>query len=180
MRVLRDVSAGLLIDVQERLFPHMEGNEELLRRTTMLLEGLKILQVPLLVTEQYPRGLGPTLEPLSELVQDVQVQEKIAFSCCGDEGFKEQLTGLDRSLIIVCGIEAHVCVMQTVIDLIELGYRVAVVEDCISSRNMNDKNVAVERMRQEGAIVTTCESVLFELARVAGTDEFKAISKLVK
>ena len=180
MRIDRHVSAGLLIDVQERLFPHMDAHEDLLRRTTILLEGLKLLDIPLLVTEQYPKGLGPTLEPLSELVKGVSVQEKISFSCCGDPGFIEQLQALDRSLIIVSGIEAHVCVMQTVTDLMDKGYAVAVVADCISSRNTADKEVAVERMRQEGAIITTCESVLFELARVAGTEEFKAISKLVK
>lgn len=180
MRIRKELSAGLVIDVQEKLFPHMDQSEELLRRTKILLEGLKVLQVPLVLTEQYPKGLGPTLKPLSMLMDQEVVLEKISFSCCGEEAFSDKLKSLGRPTIILCGIEAHVCVLQTVVDLLEEGYTVVVVEDCISSRNPEDKRIAVERMRSEGAIISTCESVLFELARVAGTDEFKAISRLVK
>ena len=180
MRINRHMSAGLLVDVQERLFPHMDQHEKLLRRTRILLEGLKILQVPLVVTEQYPKGLGPTLQPLSELLDKQDVIEKLSFSCCGEEAFSDTLKSLERPIIILSGIEAHVCVLQTAVDLLEEGYAVVVVEDCISSRNPEDKRVAVERMRTEGAVISTCESVLFELTKVAGTDEFKAISRLVK
>ncbi len=146
----------------------------------MLLEGFRILQIPLVITEQYPKGLGPTLEPLSLLLEKEPVIEKISFSCCGEPGVRDKLNSLKRPTIIICGIEAHVCVLQTVVDLVEQGYRAVVVEDCISSRKPEDKRVAVERMRSEGAVITTCESVLFELTGVAGTDEFKAISRLVK
>ena len=180
MRINKELSAGLVIDIQEKLFPHMDQKEELLRRTTILLEGFKVLQIPMVITEQYPKGLGPTLEPLSKLLDKEPVLEKISFSCCGEPSFPDKLKSLGRPAIIICGIEAHVCVLQTVVDLLEEGYTVVVVEDCISSRNPADKRVAVERMRSEGAIITSCESVLFELARVAGTDEFKAISRLVK
>jgi len=180
MRIERNLSAGLVIDIQEKLYPHMDQKEELLRRTSILLEGLSVLQIPLVITEQYPKGLGPTLEPISLLLHEEPVLEKIAFSCCGDAALADKLKSLERLTIIICGIEAHVCVLQTVVDLVEQGYRAVVVEDCISSRNPADLRVAVERMRSEGAVITTCESVLFELARVAGTDEFKAISRLVK
>lgn len=180
MRIRKEESAGLVIDIQEKLFPHMDQKEELLRRTTLLLKGLNVLQVPMVITEQYPRGLGPTLKPVSMLANKASLLEKISFSCCGDATFSEELKALGRPTIILCGIEAHVCVLQTVIDLREQDYRVVVVEDCISSRNPDDKRVAVERMRSEGAVISTYESILFELTRVAGTEEFKAISRLVK
>lgn len=180
MRIERTQSAGLVIDIQEKLYPHMDQREELLRRTTILLEGLNVLNIPLVITEQYPKGLGPTLQPLSRLLKDEQVHEKISFSCCGEPAVMDQIHALDRDTIVVCGIEAHVCVLQTVVDLLERGYKPVVVEDCISSRNPADLRVAVERMRSEGAIISTSESILFELARVAGTEQFKAISRLVK
>jgi nicotinamidase-related amidase len=133
-----------------------------------------------LLTEQYPKGLGPTTKPVSGLLKNQEIHEKIAFSCCGEPEFLKHLLSLDRPTIIVCGIEAHVCVLQTVLDLMEQGLTPVVVEDCISSRNPEDKRVAVERMRSEGAVISTCESVLFELTKIAGTEEFKAISRLVK
>ena len=180
MRIKKELSVGLVIDIQEKLFPHMDQKEELLRRTAILLEGFKVLQIPMVITEQYPKGLGPTLEPISLVLDNASVLEKISFSCCGEAAFSDKLKSLGRSTVIICGIEAHVCVLQTVVDLVEQAYEVMVVEDCISSRNPTDLRVAVERMRSEGAVITTCESVLFELARMAGTEEFKAISRLVK
>lgn len=180
MRIERKQSAGLVIDIQEKLFPHMHKSEDLLRRTSLLLEGLNVLQIPMLLTEQYPKGLGPTLEPISLRLEGQKVHEKIAFSCCGDPAFMNHLRSLDRSIIIVCGIEAHVCVLQTVMDLIDEDFTPVVVEDCISSRNPEDKRVALERMRSEGALISTSESLLFELTKVAGSEEFKAISRLVK
>lgn len=180
MRIERKLSAGLVIDIQEKLYPHMDQKEELLRRTSILLEGFRVLDIPIVLTEQYPKGLGPTLEAISSLLGKEPVFEKISFSCCGEAAVSDRLKSMERPILILCGIEAHVCVLQTVVDLREEGYAVVVVEDCISSRNPEDKRVAVDRMRSEGAIISTCESVLFELARVAGTEEFKAISRLVK
>jgi len=180
MRIKKDSCAGLAIDIQERLFPHMDQHEELLRKSLILIEGLKILGVPLFVTEQYPRGLGPTLEAITEAMGGIPVIEKIAFSCCDEAKTLEELEKSGRKTLIIFGIEAHVCVLQTVIDLVGLGYTAVLVEDCISSRNVLDKQVAIERMRTESAVISTCESILFELARKAGTDEFKAISRLVK
>jgi nicotinamidase-related amidase len=180
MRIKRENSAALLIDIQDRLFPHIHQKDELLRKSSILIEGLQVLGIPLVITEQYPKGLGKTVAALSDLVNQDPVIEKIAFSCC-DEPAVLQTAALQKSkTIIICGIEAHVCVLQTVVDLLESGYIPVVVEDCISSRNPQDKFTAVERMRSEGAVITSCESILFELARVAGTDEFKAISRLVK
>lgn len=180
MRIKREDSAGLVIDIQGKLFPHMDHKEALLKKCTTLIEGLKVLDVPLVITEQYPKGLGATVDEIAVLVTQDSHIEKIAFSCCDEPAVLRTDPMQNRKTIIVCGIEAHVCVMQTVVDLISAGYTAVLVEDCISSRSANDKGVAVERMRAEGAVITTCESILFELARVAGTDEFKSISRLVK
>lgn len=180
MRIRRDLCTGLIIDLQERLFPHMEQKEELLRKSLILLEGLKILNVPLFLTEQYPKGLGPTLSVVSDLMGATPAIEKSAFSCCDEPVYLKTLEDTGRKTLIICGIEAHVCVMQTVLDLLESDYTPVVLEDCISSRSLEDKRVAIQRMSSEGAVITTCESILFELARVSGTEEFKAISRLIK
>ncbi len=180
MRIKRENSAGLVIDIQGKLFPHMDNNKALLKKCTTLIEGLKVLEVPLVITEQYPKGLGNTVDDIAALVAQDPHIEKIAFSCCDEPAVLQAVPMQNCKTIIICGIEAHVCVLQTVVDLHASGYTAVVVEDCISSRNPEDKRVAVERMRAEGAVITTCESILFELARVAGTDEFKAISRLVK
>jgi nicotinamidase-related amidase len=180
MRIEREHTAALIIDIQEKLFPHMYQKEALLRRCALLLEGLKVLDIALIVTEQYSKGLGATVPEISVLIDQKSVIEKIAFSCCDEPVVMQSGAIRNSNYIIICGIEAHVCVLQTVIDLQEAGYRAVVVEDCISSRNPEDKRVALERMRTEGAVITTSESILLELARVAGTDEFKAISRLIK
>lgn len=180
MRILREQTAGLVIDIQERLFPFISGNEALSLNAGILIKGLQALQIPIIVTEQYTKGLGPTIEPLQLLFNGKMPIEKLAFSCCDDQAFMLHLKGLDKKFIVITGIESHVCVLQTTIDLLEQNFIPVVVEDCISSRRLNDKLMAVNRMRRMGAVITTYESVLFELLRYSGTEEFKAISKLVK
>jgi hypothetical protein len=180
MRIHKEECTGLVIDIQEKLLPVMERKEELIERCVILLKGLQILEVPLLLTEQYPKGLGPTVEPVSSLIGEYRPIEKIAFSCCDEPAYMMALEQSARRKVIICGIEAHVCVLQTVIDLLGAGHLPVVVSDCTSSRNREDKAVAVERMRMEGAVITTSESILFELARVSGNDTFRAISRLVK
>jgi len=180
MRINREDCTALVIDIQERLFPHVAGKEELLRRCLILLEGLRLLEVPVSVTEQYPKGLGPTLPEIREALDPFSPTEKMAFSCCDEPAYRSTIDHSNRRTVIICGIETHVCVLQTVVDLLELGFHPVVVADCTGSRNTADRQVALERMRQEGAVVTTCESILFELARVSGTPLFKSISRLVK
>jgi len=180
MRITTEKSVGLVIDIQERLFPHIAGNEELLERTRILLSGLNLLGIPLLATEQYRKGLGETLPVIKEYIPADTAVEKMAFSCCDEPMFMKLLEQAGVKNIIICGIETHVCVLQTTVDLLEKGFQPVIVEDCVSSRKLNDKHVAIERMRAEGALISTSESILFELARVSGTDTFKAISKLVK
>lgn len=180
MRILKLDSCGLVIDMQERLFPHIHQHELLEKNTEILISGLRILEVPILVTEQYRKGLGLTIPSIQKALTEFNAVEKMAFSCCDNNDFISSLKILNRKNIIISGIETHVCVLQTVVDLIEQGYQPVVIEDCVSSRKENDKLIAIERMRQAGAIISTYESVLFELARISGTEKFKAISKLVK
>ncbi len=180
MRILRDKTAALVIDFQERLFPFIHDHERLLKNVPTLLEGFKILKVPVFVTEQYVKGLGPTVQPIAAVLDGIVRIEKATFSCCDEPKFMLELASLAMENVIILGIESHVCVLQTVIDLIGNGYHPVVVEDCISSRKESDKQIALERMRQEGAFITTYESILFELLRSSGTEEFKAISKLIK
>ena len=180
MRIQRGDTVAVVVDVQERLFPHIYQHEQLEQSLRMLIRGLQILEVPIIMTEQYPKGLGPTVSALRELLPDTAAIEKMTFSCCGSDDFLRTLYGLGRDNVILMGIETHVCVMQTALDLLESGYAPVIVEDCVSSRYQNNKDVAIARLRDEGAIVTTCESLLFELCVVAGTDEFRQISKLVK
>lgn len=173
-------SVGVVIDIQERLFPHIHDHDALAVRCAMLIKGLRILDVPMLVTEQYVKGLGPTIPSIAEALGTFEPREKITFSCCGDGVFEGDLLSRTRHQVIVMGIETHVCVLQTVLDLLASGNQVMVIEDCVSSRRPSDKLVAIERMRQAGAVISTAESVLFELLRKAGTDTFKQISALVK
>jgi nicotinamidase-related amidase len=180
MRILRDQSAAIIIDVQERLLPHIFEGELVLENCTRLIEGLKILSVPMIVTQQYTKGLGPTVPAIASMFQEFDPVEKISFSCCDEPLFLERLHQEGRKNIVICGIEAHVCVLQTCLDLLDRGFVPVVAEDCISSRKASDKRVAVKRMRQEGARITTLESILFELTREAGNPLFKAISALVK
>lgn len=180
MRILKEDSIGLIIDIQEKLFPHIWHNEQFTKNTEILIKGLKALGIPLIVTEQYTKGLGPTIKPIELAIGDYKVLEKLSFSCCDNAPFSEELALKGKYKVIIAGIEAHVCVLQTVIDLIANGYKPIVVEDCIASRKENDKKIAIERMHQEGAIISTYESILFELCRYSGNEVFKSISKLVK
>mgnify|MGYP002622353438 CR=1 FL=1 len=166
----------LLIDFQARLMPAIHEAEAALLNAGRLLEAAGMLDVPSLLTEQNPKGLGPTVGQLP--VGDAPVVAKQSFGACGEEGFADRIPA--NAQVIVAGWEAHVCVLQTVLDLVENGYQPVVIEDCVSSRKPADKATALRRMAQEGAVITSAESILFELCRVAGTDGFKAISRLVK
>jgi len=182
MRFLSSETVGVMIDMQGKLAPHIAGIDEVVKNQTKLIQGLQALEIPILATEQYKKGLGETLPELKELLDPKKTEpvEKMSFSCTDDEGFREQLARTGRDHVVIFGIEAHVCVLQTVLDLLEDAFEVIVVKDCVSSRYPADMETALRRMEQEGAMLTTSESILFELCRVAGTDVFKQISKLVK
>ncbi len=180
MRIPQNQTTAVIVDIQERLFPFIHEHDTLAENTVKLLKGLIILDIPILATQQYTKGLGPTISQISEVFKDFEVIEKLTFSCYGESNFVKALKNSGKKYVLLMGIEAHICVLQTALDLLENGFQPVLVEDCVSSRNPNDKMVAIERLRSEGAIITTLESVLFEMCVVAGSDQFKAISKLVK
>jgi nicotinamidase-related amidase len=181
MRILKDETIAVVIDIQEKLFPHIYENEQLAANCSKLLSGLQELEIPILVTEQYTAGLGITIKPVRELISKSYYPiEKLDFSCCGSVDFLGKLNDSGKKSVILLGIETHVCVLQTALDLITHRFIPVIVEDCVSSRKTVDKAVAIERLRGEGCIITTYESILLELCKVAGTDQFRAVSKIIR
>jgi len=179
-RLNREDAVLVVIDFQERLLPAMKDHEELEESVCRLINGIRTLDVPVLVTQQYTKGLGQTVPDIAEALGDFSPIEKINFSATGELSFLEALNKTGKSSIILCGIEAHVCVAQTALILLELGYDVFLVEDAVSSRSKTDKKTAINRMVQAGARPVTVEAVLFELLGSAKAAEFKEISRIVK
>ncbi len=172
----------IVIDVQEKLCAAMDQTalQHLTRNAGILLESAKELVLPVIFTEQYAKGLGPTLGELRQRVPATPSIEKLTFSCCGNEAFVKQLKASGRTQVIVSGMETHVCVLQTVIELLADGFDVHVVKDAVLSRSSDNKQTAIEAMVLAGAVPTSTESVVFQLLKIAGTDSFKRLSKLVK
>jgi nicotinamidase-related amidase len=173
-------TALVLIDFQERLFPVMHEKEKLLRSVLRLVRGAGVLEIPVVLTEQYPRGLGPTLPEIRALLPDIRPVEKLCFSCCDEESFCRSLETSGRRQVLVAGIEAHICVYQTAMALARAGYQVQVVADGVSSRDPENKMVSLFSLGAAGVGVTTVEMALFELLGKAGGDKFKRISEIVK
>lgn len=180
MRITKENTTGLVVDIQERLFPVMWEKEKFLKNCQVLIRGLNELDIPLVVTQQYTKGLGETVEGIKSVFPDFQPIEKREFSCCDEPSVNLKLAELQTKNVIICGIESHVCVLQTAIDLKEAGFNPVVVMDCASSRTPESIELAKERFRFEGIMMTSVESILFELTRSSAIPEFKAISKLVK
>src|SRR5512133_1322463 len=178
----RDKAVLVVIDVQEKLCLAMDHKvlHKLTRNIGILLEAATELNLPLLITAQYVKGLGATLPELKEKAAAAPCFEKMAFSSCGSAEFVEKLKATGRSQVIVAGMETHVCVLQTVIELREAGFDVHLVQDAVMSRSKQNWQTALEAMNLTGAVPTCTESALFQLLRVAGTDEFKKLSKLVR
>jgi nicotinamidase-related amidase len=178
----RDKALLVVIDVQEKLCLAMDHKvlHKLTKHIGILLEAAAELKVPVLVTEQYVKGLGATLPELKEKAAAAPCFEKMAFSCCGSVEFVEAVKASGRTQIIITGMETHVCVLQTVIELREAGFEVHLVRDAVMSRSQQNWQTAIEAMTLAGAVPTSTESVLFQLLRVAGTEEFKKLSKLVR
>lgn len=171
----------LVIDVQEKLAPamHPELYKQLIFHVNLLTEGFKALGLPVITTEQYSKGLGHTVAELNGAT-DQHCIEKLAFSCCGEERFNAVLEQSGARQVLIVGMESHVCVFQTVLDLLDRGYVVHLVKDAICSRFKGDYDNAISTAARAGAVITTTETALFQLVKVAGTDGFKAISKLVR
>jgi nicotinamidase-related amidase len=181
MRITAEDTMALIVDFQEKLVPVIEQKEELIHNTEILIKGLQALQVPMIVTQQYTKGIGMTVPEITQLYgESFSYEDKVTFSCVDDEAILAKIKALGKKNIIVCGIEAHICVLQTVIDLTAMGYQVLLVEDCIGSRKDSNRQIGIRRALQEGALSTSYESILFELTRVAKTDIFKEIARLIK
>ncbi|HEY9772464.1 MAG TPA: hydrolase [Planktothrix sp.] len=176
----RDQAVLLIIDVQESFRKYLPEFGNLTRNISILVEAAKILQLPVVVTEQYPQGLGNTVSEIAACLGDHQVFGKQCFSCCGDDDFTGALRNLGRHQIIVSGIEAHVCVNQTVHDLLLAGYQPHLVTDAISARSPKNKEIAIQKMTASGAVPSCVEMALFEMCVTSGTATFKAVQRLVK
>jgi nicotinamidase-related amidase len=182
-RIDRDQTLLLVVDVQEKLLPVIHDGESVERNIERLIRGCDLLRIPAVVTEQYVKGLGRTTARLRTALESAggyAPAEKMCFSCFGAGDIAATIREKGRRTVVVAGIEAHVCVHQTVLDLLDAGFDVQVVADAVSSRSPKNRRVALARMTAEGAKLTTTEMLLFELTGTSGTDEFKAISKLVK
>jgi nicotinamidase-related amidase len=175
-----DNSVLLVIDVQEKVFRAINQKEQLLDNLQRLIKGIKVLEIPILLTEQYPQGLGTTIPEIAQLLLDSKPLPKVCFSCCGDAAFLQELKKLNRKQVLIAGIESHVCVYQTAADLIAAGYEVYAVSDTIFSRKDQNRDIGLKMMNQLGAKLTSTEAALFELLKVAKGDKFKAISQIVK
>ncbi len=170
----------LIVDVQGRLAQSVFQPEVLEKNINKLLRACKILDVPVLLTEQYPKGLGRTVDSLMKLLPDTLPVEKISFSCCANLEFMRHLRSFNRNDILVAGMETHVCVYQTAVELLEFGYNVHLVTDCVSSRSEENRLLGIRCIEKAGASLTSTEMALFELLRVADGERFKAISSIVK
>ncbi len=176
-------TALLVVDMQEKLLPAIDDHTRVIWNTGRLIDGANILSVTALATEQYPKGLGPTIRELAERLSpngDKKIPEKRTFSCRGAENLFESLAEHSITRLLVAGIETHVCVQQTVLDALAAGFRVYVAVDAVGSRNPIDREIALRRMDSSGATLTTTEAALFEWCAVAGTPQFKQISQLVR
>ncbi|MDH5489583.1 MAG: hydrolase [Rhodospirillaceae bacterium] len=180
MLIDKEQSVLMVIDIQERLLPVMNEPDMVVENTKRLIKGASILAVDMVASEQYPKGIGHLVDAVSSLLSDGVVREKDTFSCMADDSFAGHFNALNKTQAIICGIEAHVCVLQTTIELINRGVKVFVVSDATSSRTAPNHKAGLDRAKSAGAEIVTTEMVLFEWLRRAGTPEFKEISKLVK
>jgi nicotinamidase-related amidase len=171
----------VIVDVQEAFRPVIDGFDVVARNCSILAAGFEILGRPIIVSEQYPKGLGSTVDEIAEaLPEGTPIIEKMRFSACGVDAFDAELAESGSKTVVVCGVETHVCVNQTVLDLLSRGYAVHVASDAVSSRAPANKEAGLRKMAAHGAEVSSAETVLFEMLEVAGGDAFKAISKLVR
>jgi nicotinamidase-related amidase len=170
----------IIIDIQEKLFRVMHGKEELTGNITKLIKGLKLLDIPVIITEQNPAGLGLTIPEILSLLPDMVPVPKFSFSCCKEEVFRHRLESLKRKQVLVTGIETHICVYQTAVELSKSGYEVQVIKDCVSSRTPENRDIALTRLSLEGIMPATTEMILFELLQTARHAKFKEISAIIK
>jgi nicotinamidase-related amidase len=170
----------LVVDIQDKLLPAVRNQDAVVANTRVLLQAAASLSVPVLASEQYPRGIGHTVAPVAELLPEGSLVEKLHFSCLADPGFAGRFAAVGRGQAVVCGLEAHVCVLQTVEQLLSAGHEVFVVADAVSSRAEASHELALRRLEADGARIVTTEMVVFEWLGQAGTPVFRELSRLIK
>lgn len=176
----KDNSLLVIIDIQDRLASVMNVREEVVTNCLHLIELSKLMDIPIIVTEQYPKGLGQTVEDIRKALPSYNPIEKLTFDCCMMMAFLEKVKEYRKRNIILTGMETHICVLQTCLGLLKEGFNVHIVRDAVSSRNKENWKTGIEFMRDAGAVITCTETVLFQILKVAGTEQFKAISKRIK
>ena len=180
MRLHAQDTLAIGVDFQERLIPAIHDKETLIRNSRLLFAGLEILEVPLVISRQYPRGLGETVPEIREVTAKATILEKMSFSCYQESAIKRVVDAAGRRNVVLAGTEAHVCVLQTAIDLRAAGFQVVLVADCVGSRRPGDKEYGLRRLAGEGALLVSYEQLLFELLATAASPAFKALSSLLK
>jgi len=177
----KDKTVLVVIDMQEAFRNSIADFTIIAERIAVAVRGFRVLEVPVIVTEQYPKGLGRTAPEISDALPDgVEIAEKTAFSSCGSQAFLDKLNETGAKQIVICGIETHICVNQTAHDLLEKGFEVHILQDCVSSRFEYNKKIGLQKMKINGVIPTSVEMSLFELMRDSRHEQFKAIQKLIK
>ena len=181
-RIARENTQAMLIDIQECLTPHIYDHENVLKKTVTLIKGLQALNIPIMLNEQYKKGLGDTLPEIREVLESNNAKsfEKVTFSVCDNNDAWHHLAQQNRSTILLLGVEAHVCVLQTALDLLDNGMQPVIIADAVGSRFPYDKKQAIRRIRRAGGVITTVETILFELCRSSEDPAFKTISSLIK
>jgi nicotinamidase-related amidase len=169
-----------VVDVQGKLAQLMHGRDALFKNIQILIQAAKILEIPILWCQQRPDALGPTVPEIAQHLTDIEPINKAAFSCCGAEKFNAGLKELGRNQVLLCGIETHVCIYQTAMDLLRQDFNVSVIADAVSSRTMENKQIALNRLAVEGAKISSTEMALFELLKTAEHPKFRQIAKLIK
>jgi len=170
----------VVVDVQGKLAQLMVDKESLFKNVRILIQAAQILDIPILWCQQVPEALGPTVPEIAELLAGEEPIDKAHFSCCGEERFTAELNALGREQVLLCGIEAHVCIYQTAMDLMEGGLEITIVADAVSSRTELNRETALDRMAAEGANISSTEMTLFELLKTARHPQFREIARLVK
>ncbi len=177
-----DILKSLLVvvDVQDKLAQLMHDKDTLFKNIRILVKAANMLDIPILWCQQCPDSLGPTVAEIAQLLTDCEPINKSSFSCCGAENFNIRLNKSSRQQIVLCGIESHVCICQTAFDLLRKGFYVEVIADAVSSRNLENKQIALDRMTAGGVNISCTEMALFELLKTAEHPQFKQIAKLIK
>jgi nicotinamidase-related amidase len=176
----KENTALVVVDVQEKLLPYVIDKEQVVENIRMMIKFAHVMDIPVILTEHYPKGLGTTVPEVNEVLKKYSPKEKVIFSCFGSLGFADKLKELGIKRIMICGIESHICVEQTTLDAMDSGHEVHVIADAISSRTQQNREIGIEKMRQFGAIISSTEMAMYEIMERADTEEFKEVLKLVK